>query len=632
MSCAARRHFRLSFALIALMGAGCARTVSVPPPEAPVETPPEAAIQEPVSSYYYYSEAQIALKQRDVQKALAYLQAAVEVDPDSTFLRKELAAILVRVRQPQAAFDQIEAVLSRTPDDVDAWLVSGSIRQMLGHPLPELVETYETVLELDPERKSPYLALGNFYLALKQPEKARETYTRLIQLDPDHYAGYYYMAQLEELAGNLPEARKALEKVAELEPNLPDPRLALVRMLQDETLKGPKIEVTHGDTLDAILIRHHGRTAKHLRDLVVRENASLRDPDALEIGMALWIPPNPKNKGIREIRNRYASLFRKWPTHAESILHHALFLRRIGLPDAARADFQRLANDPEQLEQARKILLKDYLEPRHPEPARFLLEQIVDVAGEPAPFLLLTGLAEEELQHPDAAISAYSRIAPEHALFPRAAIRMALLLESGNQTDRSLQILKRANTEHPESLPVLITTAALLERQGNHEAAIETIRACVALDPDNSQHYYSLSVLLDQIGDRAGAIREMENVVRLSPDDASALNNLGYMLAEANTRLDEAEEMIRKALILKPDTPSYLDSLGWVYYQKAAYDLALPWLKKAAHLLPDDPAIQDHLGDTYRKLGRIEDARKAYERSFELAPSPDVKRKLDSLP
>ena len=70
---------------------------------------------------------------------------------------------------------------------------------------------------------------------------------------------------------------------------------------------------------------------------------------------------------------------------------------------------------------------------------------------------------------------------------------------------------------------------------------------------------------------RMPGIDEMKKAIALNPKNAQALNYLGYTYAESGQNLDEAESLIKRALTVEPEDGFYVDSLGWVYYQKGEY-------------------------------------------------------------
>jgi len=135
----------------------------------------------------------------------------------------------------------------------------------------------------------------------------------------------------------------------------------------------------------------------------------------------------------------------------------------------------------------------------------------------------------------------------------------------------------------------------------------------VALEPKNDKYHFTLGALYDESKQRPASIEEMRKAIDLNPKNAQALNYLGYTYAESGSHLDEAERLIKRALAIEPEDGFYIDSLGWVYYQKGEYGKAAEQLEKAVNLTGDDPTITEHLGDAYSKLGRSEQAGQQYE-------------------
>jgi tetratricopeptide (TPR) repeat protein len=76
--------------------------------------------------------------------------------------------------------------------------------------------------------------------------------------------------------------------------------------------------------------------------------------------------------------------------------------------------------------------------------------------------------------------------------------------------------------------------------------------------------------------------------------------------------LDEAERLIRRALELEPDDGFYVDSLGWVYFQRGDYRHAVEQLERAVELAGEDPTVAEHLGDAYQRGGHPRDALRLY--------------------
>src|SRR5258708_18988573 len=102
------------------------------------------------------------------------------------------------------------------------------------------------------------------------------------------------------------------------------------------------------------------------------------------------------------------------------------------------------------------------------------------------------------------------------------------------------------------------------------------------------------------------------------------------MGAENGVNLDRALEMIKKAVAAEPRNGAFVDSLGWVYFQKGNLDLAEKYLNDAASLLPHDATVHEHLGDVLAKRGDYARALTAYRAALKLEPEAKDEAKLKS--
>lgn len=99
-----------------------------------------------------------------------------------------------------------------------------------------------------------------------------------------------------------------------------------------------------------------------------------------------------------------------------------------------------------------------------------------------------------------------------------------------------------------------------------------------------------------------------------------AMNNLAWMLATRNERLDEALELAQRAVELHP-TPAFIDTLGFVRYQRGEYDQAVTAYERSLEMFDGDWTVIDRLGDAYREAGEPEKARQSWERAVMTAPA-----------
>jgi tetratricopeptide (TPR) repeat protein len=155
------------------------------------------------------------------------------------------------------------------------------------------------------------------------------------------------------------------------------------------------------------------------------------------------------------------------------------------------------------------------------------------------------------------------------------------------------------------------------------------------IDPRSDQAYFQLGALYDEAKNKEKTIASMKKAIELNPKNSAALNYLGYTWAEMGVRLDEAEDLILRALKIEPNDGFYIDSLGWVYYQKGDYLRAVEQLERAVEITVEDPTIIEHLADAYDKIGRSDRAlaryRDAVKKSKEADQIKRIREKIERL-
>jgi len=166
--------------------------------------------------------------------------------------------------------------------------------------------------------------------------------------------------------------------------------------------------------------------------------------------------------------------------------------------------------------------------------------------------------------------------------------------------------------------PVVRPRIAEIYREGGKpESGLQILRNWVRDEPDEAQARYQLGAYLYLLEEVQEAEQQMREALRLEPEHAAVLNFLGYSLAEKEQQLDEALELVQRALEIEAWNGAFLDSLGWVYYQRREFEQARDPLERAARELPYDPTILEHLGDLYQALGEPTLALTAWNEAFE---------------
>jgi Tfp pilus assembly protein PilF len=114
-------------------------------------------------------------------------------------------------------------------------------------------------------------------------------------------------------------------------------------------------------------------------------------------------------------------------------------------------------------------------------------------------------------------------------------------------------------------------------------------------------------------GNYNDAISELSTAASLDPKLTEAHNLLGVAYDKKGFN-DRARESFEKAVKMEEDADT-LNNLGFSLYQNGNYRAAVDRLKRAAKLAPQDERILNNLGLAYCRLGKIDEAYKAFSRA-----------------
>ncbi len=170
----------------------------------------------------------------------------------------------------------------------------------------------------------------------------------------------------------------------------------------------------------------------------------------------------------------------------------------------------------------------------------------------------------------------------------------------------------------------------------DHAVALEQFEEALALataadetDDLSSEFFFWAGASSERLKRYEEAEVYFLRAIALQPDYAEAHNYLAYMHAERGVKLEMAYHHVGVALAIDPDNAAFIDTRGWVYFQRGEFEEALVDLARAADLMPDDPTIADHMGDVMAALHREDEAIVWWTRALVIDPeNKDTGEKL----
>jgi tetratricopeptide (TPR) repeat protein len=202
------------------------------------------------------------------------------------------------------------------------------------------------------------------------------------------------------------------------------------------------------------------------------------------------------------------------------------------------------------------------------------------------------------------------------------------LLENQKQQRKWNDLVKYAN----EALELYPTDAEVYYFAGlgylklqDYTKSLEVLstgRDLVIEDPELlSQFYSSLGSVYFKTDNWTECQNSFEQALIQNPDNATGLNNYAYYLALKKVQLDKALGIIQYAVSMQPNNAIYLDTFGFVLFQKKQYQNALVQLEIAVGIMQTDQEIWEHLGDTYFMLGNEGKALECWNKALTLNPA-----------
>lgn len=506
---------------------------------------------------YTFLKAEILLKQEKFDDALRMFEEADDKsEKTSPTILKRLTQLYIRAGRLEDALKTCDRIIKINPDSIEALqLKAGTLGAM--SKTEESIEIYRQIIKrIDPPHEETYLLLSGLLIQNGRTNEALSILRELISKKPDSFVGSYYIAKIYVSMRQFSDALDYYEKALALNPSAEQVEMELIQVLA--------------------LDRKISKAIERAESFVYRNPSNLK---AKELLAELLLGDQQIEKALKTYEK--ARKLEKTPGEIQF---------KVAMLKLQKRDYDGSASD------FNLILATN---PNHHE-ARYYL-----------------GNAYASQGKIEDAVSQLELIPPGAPLYTKARGFGAFLLRQENNFVKALALIKQALNVHPDNIELLSYQTSIERESGDINAAIKTLKKISSIEPKNDQHLFNLAVAFDDSGDRDESLKIMEEIIKLNPLNANALNYLGYSLAEKGVELDRAEDLIKKAISIEQNNGYFIDSLGWVYYQRAKYPEALIQLEKANELVPSDPVILEHLGKTYLKLNRNKEAKAVLQKSYE---------------
>ncbi len=115
-----------------------------------------------------------------------------------------------------------------------------------------------------------------------------------------------------------------------------------------------------------------------------------------------------------------------------------------------------------------------------------------------------------------------------------------------------------------------------------------------------------------------------DKALSTDPSSSLLLNNYAYRLALSKIEFTKAEKMIKTAIGRSPEQANFIDTYGFILFQKGNYEEAKIQFEKSFNFDNKDKVTAEHLGDVYVKLNNTQEAQKFWAKAKELGAESDI--------
>jgi tetratricopeptide (TPR) repeat protein len=166
----------------------------------------------------------------DLQKAIPYLQQAVESEPSNKLPLAILADIYLRLGQLENGTPLVESMKRKFPGELNTWMNDGNYALQQG-AMNRAEMAFLKALRIDPGNPDALYGLGNVYSLTNRLKQAKITFLEALQSSPYKSEVFYELARVEVANGNYGEALNDLQQAMEKGLSYPQ------RLLSDRTLE-----------------------------------------------------------------------------------------------------------------------------------------------------------------------------------------------------------------------------------------------------------------------------------------------------------------------------------------------------------------------------------------------------------
>lgn len=505
-------------------------------------------------------------------------------------------------------------------------------------------------LAINPHDASALYELAQYYLYLKQPERAEAALEQSVAAAPDNYWFAQALSQIYLQQNEADKATALLEDMVERFSTRLDPLYSLLEIYNRQEDYDRVLDVLNqieqrtgkNEQLSLEKFRIYLRKGDNKRAFGEMENLVAEYPKDLRYRVVLgdvYLQNGKKD----EARDIYQQVLAEEPDNAMAMYSLAGYYEETGQDSLYQQQLDSLLLNRKVTTDVKSNVMRQLIirnEQAGGDSLRIItlfdriMQQDPDEPDLPmlyAQYLLSKGMNQQSLP-------VFRRVLDIDPT--NTAARMTLLGEAVRQKDyKGIVNLCEAGIEsNPDMLEFYYYLVfGYIQEDNRTDDVLSTCQKALAhVTPESkkevvSEFYAIMGDSYHTKGMTEQAFAAYDSALVYNPDNIVVLNNYAYYLSLERRDLDRAEEMSYRTVKAEPGNATYLDTYAWVLFEKGNYAEARLYIDDAMkNGGGESSGVAEHCGDIYYMTGDVDGALKYWKQAWDMGIRTDVlKEKIE---
>jgi tetratricopeptide (TPR) repeat protein/S1-C subfamily serine protease len=514
------------------------------------------AIEMKPLSYYYNIRSTHRLLTKDYQLALADVNHAIQLEPDSAQNYSMRGLIRMGMKDYQVALADVNQAIKLEPDSTDDYINRGGIRLQLGDSQNALADCNQAI-KLEPNNAGGYSCRsGVRNILLQDFQGAMSDINQAIKLEPESSVYYSERSSVRFQFRDYQGALADVEQAIKLSDNL-------------------------GGFYNVILASNYSRKA------FIRYQLKDYQGGLADINQAIKLEPdeaegyNTRSYFRRALKDYQGAL---------ADINQAIKLE----PDDAgkyysRGRIRQNLNDPQGAQTDYTKAIELYSQKIQRQPNAFISYQA-------------RGEAREKLNDLQGALSDYTKVIELQPKFAGAYSSLGGIYLKLKDYQASLADYNQAIKLEANNAQTYLDRGQVYVQLKDYQAALADYNQAFKLEPDSEKAYLARYYVYYKLKDYQRAIADLDKLIKFLPDNADAYLIRGNVYMESKN-YQAAIADFSQVIKLEPDNALTYVLRGNVRFELKDYQAAIGDYSQAIKLQPDNANAYFSRGVVYQKQG-----------------------------